>query len=210
MTVKKQINLAVLLSGSGTTLQNLIDRIGAGKLDAKILVVISSNPAAYGITRAKNYNIPVFVINPKDYNKNFNKFNDEIDKIIDNYNIDLQILAGFLWKRRVGDKYKNKIINIHPALLPKYGGQGMWGHHVHEAVLGAGDRESGATVHFVSDEYDKGPIILQEKTPVLPNDTVETLTERVQAAERRILPRAIQLIAEGKIRIKDRQIEIFK
>ena len=202
------INLAVLLSGSGTTLQNLIDHIKEGKLNAKICVVISSKPNAYGLVRAQQNNIPTFVVKPKDY-PDFKKFNEALWKVIRQYPIDLVVLAGFLSLIEVPPDFTNRIMNIHPALIPAFCGKGMYGHHVHEAVIKSGVKITGCTVHFVDEQYDHGPIILQEAVPVLDDDTPDTLAERVQAKERELYPKAIQLFAEGRLKVEGNRVRIL-
>lgn len=202
------INLAVLLSGSGTTLQNLIDHIKEGKLDAHISIVISSKPNAYGLVRAQQNQIPTAVVSPKDY-PDFKTFNDALWKIIRQYPVDLVVLAGFLSLIEVPPDFTNRIMNIHPALIPAFCGKGMYGHHVHEAVINSGVKITGCTVHFVDEQYDHGPIILQEAVPVFEDDTPETLAERVQAKEREIYPKAIQLFAEGRLKVEGNKVKIL-
>jgi phosphoribosylglycinamide formyltransferase-1 len=202
------INLAVLLSGSGTTLQNLIDHIKAGKLDAEIKIVISSKSNAYGLQRAQQHNIPTAVIRPKDYDS-FEAFNRALWNTIRQYTIDLVVLAGYLSLIEVPPDFTHRIMNIHPALIPSFCGKGMYGHHVHEAVIKAGVKITGCTVHFVDEQYDHGPIILQEAVPVLDDDTPETLAERVQAKERELYPRAIQLFAEKRLKVEGNKVRIL-
>ncbi len=202
------INLAVLLSGSGTTLQNLIDHIKEGKLDAKISVVISSKSTAYGLVRAEQNQIPTAVVRPKDY-PDFKSYNEALWKVIRQYTPDLVVLAGFLSLIEVPPDFTNRIMNIHPALIPAFCGKGMYGHHVHEAVINSGVKITGCTVHFVDEQYDHGPIILQEAVPVFDNDTPETLAERVQAKEREIYPKAIQLFAEGRLKVVGNKVIIL-
>lgn len=202
------INLAVLLSGSGTTLQNLIDHIKEGKLDAKISVVISSKSTAYGLVRAEQNQIPTAVVRPKDY-PDFKSFNEALWKVIRQYTPDLVVLAGFLSLIEVPPDFTNRIMNIHPALIPAFCGKGMYGHHVHEAVINSGVKITGCTVHFVDEQYDHGPIILQEAVPVFENDTPKTLAERVQAKEREIYPKAIQLFAEGRLKVVGNKVIIL-
>jgi len=202
------INLAVLLSGSGSTLQNLIDRIKDGTLDAEIKIVISSKTKAYGLQRAQQHNIPTAVIRPKDYD-NFHSFNKSLWDTIRQYPIDLVVLAGYLSLIQVPADFNHRIMNVHPALIPSFCGKGMYGHHVHEAVIQAGVKITGCTVHFVDEHYDHGPIILQEALPVLDNDTPETLAERVQAKERELYPKAIQLFAENRLKVEGNKVRII-
>jgi formyltetrahydrofolate-dependent phosphoribosylglycinamide formyltransferase len=189
------IRLGILLSGNGTTLQRFIDEITARNLDAKIAVVVSSRPNVLGIERARRARIPTEVVNWRTYGNN-EAFSAAVTDILERAQVDLVIQAGLLRKYLFPEKYKGRVLNVHPALLPKYGGQGMYGHHVHEAVLAAGETESGCTVHITDEEYDHGPIILQRTVPVLPDDTPDTLAERVQAAEREAYPEAVRIMQE--------------
>lgn len=200
--------LAVLLSGSGTTLQNLIDRIAVGELDAEIVCVVSSRPGVLGLERAEQHGIPNAVIARKDYS-DIQTFSKDMWDCITPYKPDLIVLAGFMSLLSVPAAYENRIINVHPALIPAFCGRGMYGHHVHEAVLDYGAKLSGATVHFVDEKYDNGPIILQEAVPVMEGDTPETLAERVQTMERKLYPKAIQLFAEGRLRVEGRQVRVL-
>lgn len=202
------IELSVLLSGSGTTLQNLIDHIEQGRLDARIACVISSRADAYGLERARSHGIPAFVVSRKAYAADADGFNAEIWRIIRDHRTDLVVLAGFMSLLHVPEEYTHRIMNVHPALIPAFCGTGLYGHHVHEAVIAYGAKVSGATVHFVDAEYDHGPIILQEAVPVLDDDTPDTLAERVMAKERELYPRAIQLFAEGRLRVEGRRVRI--
>lgn len=203
------LNLAVLLSGSGTTLQNLIDRIDAGELDARVAAVIASRADAYGLVRAQNHGIATAVIARKDY-KDADAFSADIWAEIRKHGVGLVVLAGFMSLLRVPEDFHNRIMNIHPALIPSFCGKGMYGRHVHEAVLAYGARVSGATVHFVDEHYDHGPIILQESVPVLDDDTPDALAERVQAKERELYPKAIGLFAAGRLRVEGRRVRILE
>jgi phosphoribosylglycinamide formyltransferase 1 len=187
--------IAVLLSGSGTTLQNLIDRIADGSLQAKIVCVISSKPDAYGIERAKRANLPVEVVSRKAFSS-IETFSDRIFQFCRESHAELIGLAGFLQLLKIPTDFVNRVINIHPALLPAFGGKGMYGHHVHEAVLKSGAKVSGCTVHYADNEFDHGPIILQRSVPVLENDTPDTLAARVFAEECIAYPEAIRMIAK--------------
>lgn len=190
------LRTVVLVSGSGSTLQNLIDLQERGELPIEIVYVISSRQDAYGITRALNHNIPTATVCRKDFSS-WKEFNTAVSKTVDQINPDLILLAGYMSKIELDDKYRGKVMNVHPALLPAFGGKGMYGHHVHEAVIASGTKITGATVHFVAGEYDTGPIILQKEVEVLADDTPETLAERVQAAEREIYSEAIRMYAAG-------------
>ena len=183
--------LAVLLSGSGTTLENLYGEIAAGRLHAKIEVVLSSAPAAYGLQRAAQRNTPAVTVDRTRF-KNWRDHAAAVWATLQPFEFDGVVLAGYICRLTVPPAWRGKILNVHPALLPKFGGKGMYGHHVHEAVLAAGERESGCTVHVVDDEYDHGPPLAQARVPIQPGDTADTLAARVQAAERALYPRVIQ------------------
>lgn len=200
--------LAVLLSGSGTTLQNLMDRIANGTLAAEIRCVIGSRRSAYGLERARTQGIPALALPRSDYPDNAS-FNRVVWEEIREYEADLVVLAGFMLLLDVPRDYTHRIMNMHPALIPAFCGQGMYGHHVHEAVLQYGAKVTGATVHFVDDQYDHGPIILQDTVPVLDNDTPDSLAGRVQELERSLYPRAIQLFAEGRLVVEERRVRIL-
>ncbi|HIJ65174.1 MAG TPA: phosphoribosylglycinamide formyltransferase [Candidatus Hydrogenedentes bacterium] len=201
--------LAVFLSGGGTTLQNIIDHIERGQLDAQISCVISSRAGAYGLERAKKHGIPAIAIPRKAYSDN-GSFNAAIWEEVRKYHVDLVVLAGFMSLLEIPKEYIGRILNIHPALLPSFGGKGMYGHHVHEAVLAYGAKVTGATVHFVDTEYDHGPVVLQGAVPVRDDDTPESLTERVQAKERELYVQAIQLFAEGRLRLEGRRVRVLE
>lgn len=173
-------NLVVFASGNGSTLQAIINSIQNHELEAQINLVVSDNPKSYALERAKESNIDTYIIQ----NKDFSKRDLELSNVLSNYSINLIVLAGYL--KMIGPKLLDKytIINTHPSLLPKFGGKGMHGMHVHEAVIQAKEQYSGATIHFVNQEYDKGNIISQTKVSVLPSDTAKTLSEKVQAAEK--------------------------
>ncbi len=189
------INLAVFASGSGTTLQAIIDSIETGKLDAKITIVVSNNPGAYALERARKANISTYVIT----SKGIENIDSELSEVLKDYEIDLIVLAGYL--RKIGDKLleKYRIINTHPSLLPKFGGKGMHGMHVHQAVIDAKESESGVTVHFVNGEYDSGSIIRQTTVPVLETDDAESLSAKVQKAEKIQLIEVLNNFSKGVI-----------
>ncbi|MBN2310788.1 MAG: phosphoribosylglycinamide formyltransferase [Candidatus Hydrogenedentes bacterium] len=199
------IKVAVLLSGSGTTLQNLIDRIERGELDASIACVVSSRKSAFGLERARNHGIPAVAVHRKDY-EDLDAFNRDIWEAVRRHEAELVVLAGFMSLLEIPKDFAGRVINIHPALIPSFCGKGMYGHHVHEAVIESGVKLTGVTVHFADDEYDHGPIILQDAVPVLDNDTPDSLAERVQAMERELYPKAIQLFAEGRVVLDGRRV----
>ncbi|RKX20135.1 MAG: phosphoribosylglycinamide formyltransferase [Candidatus Zixiibacteriota bacterium] len=188
------LKLAVFASGGGTNLQALIDACRSKAIGAEIRAVISNNSKAFALERAKKSGIDTFHISKKKY-PDENKYVQAIKDVLARYNIDLIVLAGYMKLLPVDivRNYYGRIINIHPALLPKYGGEGMYGLNVHKAVLQAGEKYSGATVHMVDERYDHGPILIQRRVPVLTNDTPETLAARVLEVEHKILPMAVSL-----------------
>jgi len=206
----EKINLAVLLSGGGTTLQNIIDRIEAGNLDANVSVVISSRADAYGLERAKNHGIPTLVVPSRDFKNCTESFSKTIFRHIDEHAADLVVMAGFMCLIRIPGKYLDRVMNIHPALIPAFCGKGHYGHHVHEAVLEYGAKVSGCTVHFADNIYDHGPVIVQKTVPVLEDDTPDSLAARVFEQECEAYPEAIQLFAEGNLKIDGRKVHILK
>jgi phosphoribosylglycinamide formyltransferase-1 len=187
-------NIAVLVSGGGTNLQALID---AG---IRISLVISSKADAFALERAKKAGIKTAIVPWADYKPDRKTFSEEILKLLLQNSTDLVVYAGFMviLDSLVCEAYKNKMINVHPALLPAFGGEGMYGLKVHEAALGRGVKISGATVHFVTEVCDGGPIIMQKAVDVYDGDTPEMLQKRVMEAEREILPRAVKLLCETK------------
>jgi phosphoribosylglycinamide formyltransferase 1 len=193
------LSIAVLISGGGTTLQNLIDRIATGALHARIVLVISSRADAYGVVRAKQAGLPIGIFSRRDF-PSTEAFSKTIFELCRQHGAELVCLGGFLHLLRIPKDFHGRVMNIHPALLPAFGGKGMYGRHVHQAVLAAGVKESGCTVHFVDNEYDHGPVIVQRRVPVLKDDTPETLAARVFEEECEAYPEAIRLYAEGKLR----------
>lgn len=191
--------IAVFISGGGTNLQSLIDASRAGRLYGDIVLVVSNNEDAYGLQRATKAGIDTFVYKFKDYESKEAAHTDLV-AVLENYRVEYIALAGYLklLPSPVIKKFKNRITNIHPALLPKFGGKGMYGHHVHEAVLAAGETESGATVHLVDEIYDNGKILEQKKVPVRTDDTPDTLAARVLEIEHEIYPMALDKLIRGK------------
>ena len=202
------MNLAVLASGSGTTLQNLIDRIASKSLDARIDIVIASRPDILALERAAKASIPAHIIDRKSFS-NSADFSQPIFKLVDEHRIDLVCLAGWLCMLNIPPRYENRVMNIHPALLPAFGGPGMYGRRVHEAVLAHGCKVSGCTVHFVDENYDNGPIILQRTCAVLENDTPDSLAHRVFEEEKIAYPHAIRLFQQGRLKITGRRVQIL-
>jgi formyltetrahydrofolate-dependent phosphoribosylglycinamide formyltransferase len=203
----QKLRIAVLLSGSGTSLENLFEHIEAGRLDAEVTLVVSSRAQAGGLERARRRGVPAHAVPRRDH-PDRTDFNDAIHALLDRHEVDLVALLGFLSPFQTRSRWSGRVINVHPALIPAFCGKGFYGHRVHEAVLEAGVKVTGATVHFADDEYDRGPIILQEAVPVLDDDTPDRLAARVQAAERRLVPEAIGLIAEGRITVEGRRVRI--
>ncbi len=205
----KKINLGVLISGSGGTLQNFIDKIEAGKLNANIHLVISSKSNVAGLGRARKHNIPTAVILRSNY-KDTDTFSQAITAELNKYPIDLITLAGFIHLYNIPEKYKGKVMNIHPGLIPAFCGHNYYGHKVHEAVINYGAKASGCTVHFADNVYDNGPIIIQRCVPVFEDDIPETLAARVFKEECEAYPEAIRLFAEGRLKIEGRKVRILK
>ena len=203
---QRPTRLGVLISGGGTTLMNILEYINQGRLNAEVAVVISSLSTVAGVEKAKNAGLNVKIIRKRDL-PNIDEFSKHIEKELVAANVDLVVQGGWLCLWKIPARYENRVMNIHPALLPSFGGQGMWGHYVHEAVLAAGCKISGCTVHFCTNEYDKGPIIVQRACEVKDNDTPETLADRVFEQERMAYPQAIGLFAEGKLLVQDGKVK---
>jgi phosphoribosylglycinamide formyltransferase 1 len=194
--------LSVLISAGGTTLQNLIDHIVDGRLCAEIAGVVSSRADVFGVERARRANLPVTVVERKPSAD----FSDRVFAAVRAANPDLVILAGWLHLLHIPPDFRHRVLNIHPSLLPAFGGQGMYGHHVHQAVLDYGAKLTGCTVHFADDTYDTGPIVVQKPVPVRDDDTAESLAARVYEAECEAYPEAIRLIAAGNWRVEGRRV----
>lgn len=194
--------LGVLVSGGGTNLQAIIDACNSGILKdiAEVAVVISNKIDAFGLERARKNNIPAIFVDRKKVNDG-TAYCEKLIEELKRYKVDLVCLAGFLLKLEPNfvKAFKGKILNIHPALLPKFGGKGMYGHNVHEAVLKSCEKESGATVHVVDEEFDHGPIVTQRRVPVLNSDTPEILAKRVLEVEHKIYPEAILKVIGSKL-----------
>lgn len=206
------MNIAVLVSGGGTNLQALIDAQDRGEIkNGKITVVIASNPNAYALERAKKAGIPSMVVSRKEYDSK-ESYDKALLSALDDKNIDLIVLAGFLsiLGEELVSKYRNKIINIHPSLIPLFCGDGFYGKKVHTAVLNSGVKVTGATAHFVNEITDGGAIILQKAVPVEQGDNEDILQYRVmRQAEWEILPKAVSLFCEGRIKINGNKTEII-
>ena len=204
------VRIAVLCSGGGTNLQALIDAQEAGQIDGKIVLVLSNASKAYALERARKHGIEAKFISKKQLGSDV-AFNDAILAELRRVRAELVVLAGYL--PIVGEQivraYEHRIINIHPALIPAFCGPGMYGHHVHEAVLAYGAKISGATTHFVDEQVDHGGVIMQESVPVLEDDTPDTLAARVLTVEHRILPESVCLFCAGKLGVDGRRVHVL-
>ncbi len=203
--------IAVLASGNGSNLQALLDAQGVGLLGGRVSLVFSNVPEAFALQRAEKENIETIALSSKEFIGSREEYDGELLEICRAKKIDLICLAGYMriLTPVLIRPYLYKMMNIHPALLPKFGGKGMYGHHVHEAVLAAGEAESGATVHFVTEGVDAGPIILQGSVKVEAGDTPETLAQRVLKVEHRLYPEAVRLFCEGKLKVGDGRVKIL-
>ena len=200
------VRLGVLISGTGRTLGNLIKLSQSGSLPAEIVVVISSSARATGLGFAAEAGIRAEVVDLRSLGPD--RFSGRIAEILRQGRVDLACMAGFLKLWHIPPDFQGRVMNIHPALLPDFGGPGFYGHKVHEAVLASGAGESGCTVHFADNEYDHGPIILQRRVPVLEEDTPESLADRVFEQELQAYPEAIRLYAAGRLKLKGRRVSI--
>ena len=205
---KGDLRVAVLLSGTGRTLENLIERTRVGELPLRFVQVISSRDGVRGNDVAATAGIPLTVL-PRRAFPSIPAFSEAVWTVLDPLAPDLILMAGFLCKIDVPDRYLGRIMNIHPSLLPLFGGRGLYGDRVHAAVLASGMRVTGCTVHFVDNDYDAGPIILQRCVPVLDGDSVESLARRVFTEEREIYPEAIRLFAAGRLQVEGRRVVVL-
>lgn len=205
----QKVRIGVLISGGGSNLQALIDEIDKGHINGEIAVVASDRKDAYGLERAKKHGIENIAIEKKEFSDRIHFFN-AINEMLMRYKVNFVVLAGFMTiiPKEFVEQYEGRIINIHPALIPSFCGDGYYGKIVHRAALDYGVKISGATVHFVDEKTDAGPIILQEAVPVMEDDTIETLAARVLKVEHRILPEAVKLYCEGRLRIEGRKVRI--
>ncbi|VTT99271.1 phosphoribosylglycinamide formyltransferase : Phosphoribosylglycinamide formyltransferase OS=Planctomyces limnophilus (strain ATCC 43296 / DSM 3776 / IFAM 1008 / 290) GN=Plim_1759 PE=4 SV=1: Formyl_trans_N [Gemmataceae bacterium] len=211
--------LVALISGGGTTLQNLIDRAAAGRLGVELVGVVSSKAGAFGVERARRAGVPFAIVERgRGGNGGGDKetrsgslspsFPERVWSAVRTFNADLVALAGWLHLLPIPADFRHKVLNIHPSLLPAFGGKGMYGRHVHEAVLEYGAKVSGCTVHFADDTYDTGPIVIQRSVPVVEGDTPDALAARVFEAECEAYPEAIELVAAGRVRVEGRRVVI--
>lgn len=201
----KPIRLAVLVSGGGTTLQNLLDRCVDGRLSARVVQIVSSVPGVQALERAAKAGVPAIVVTRKEAGS-LDEFSRRIFDSCRQAQADLVCMAGFLQLITIPDDFHGKVMNIHPALIPAFSGKGFYGRRVHEAVLESGARVTGCTVHFADNQYDHGPIILQRTVPVHDNDTPESLAARVFEQECEAYPEAIHLFAEGRLCVDGRRV----
>jgi phosphoribosylglycinamide formyltransferase-1 len=200
-----KLRLGVLVSGGGTTLQNFFERIDKGTLNADIVCVISSSRNAYALERVAQRNVPGLVVE-RSRHSGMADFSDAIFDILDEYDVGLVTLAGFLKLIRIPDSYAGRVMNIHPALVPSFCGEGMYGMKVHRAVVERGVKVTGCTVHFVDNVYDNGPIIIQKAVPIHDADSAEDIQKRVFEQEREAYPEAINLYAAGRLWIDGRRV----
>ncbi len=206
-----KLRLGVLVSGGGSNLQSIIDHCNSGYLPAEVAIVISSKEGVYALERAKRHNISYAVVDPKKFPTK-EAYEDELIKLLKSSNVGLVVLAGFLkvLSPHFVNAFQDKIMNIHPSLIPAFCGEGFYGERVHKAVLDYGVKITGVTVHFVDEGTDTGPIILQRAVPVLDDDTPEILAQRVLKEEHKIYPEAIKLFAQGRLQIHGRKVKIVK
>ena len=204
------VRIAVLCSGGGTNLQALIDAQEAGSIDGEIVLVLSNASKAYALERARKHGIEAKFISKKQAGSD-EAFNDAILAELRRAGAELVVLAGYLpiVGAQIVRAYEHRIINIHPALIPAFCGPGMYGHHVHEAVLAYGAKISGATTHFVDEQVDHGGVIMQASVPVLEDDTPDTLAARVLTVEHRILPESVRLFCAGKLGVDGRRVHVL-
>ena len=202
--------IAVVVSGGGSNFQAILDQISAGRISGEVVLVISDKPSAYALTRAQNAGIETWAYEKRQYTKP--ELEQKICDILEKYKVDFCVLAGYLsiLGASVIRKYPNKIINIHPSLIPSFCGMGFYGKHVHQGVLDYGAKVSGATVHFVDEGADTGPIILQESVKVMEDDDAQSLADRVLTVEHKLLPEAVRLMCEDAIQVNGRKVTIKK
>jgi len=202
------LRIAVLLSGEGTSLESLLERCAAGEVPGRVVAVLASKAEAGGLARAARRGVPAVAVPRKQY-RDVEAFNDALHAELERFEPDLVLLLGFLSPFELRGRYEGRALNVHPALIPAFAGKGFYGRRVHEAVLAAGAKVSGATVHFVDEEYDHGPIVLQRAVAVLDDDTPDALATRVHAVERELVAEAVRLFAAGRLRIEGRRVRIL-
>lgn len=207
----KLLRLGILASGRGSNFEAILRAIESGRLSAEARVLISNRKSAGALDVAARHGVPAAALTRKDFDSD-EAFDREILRLFQKHGVDFVVLAGYLRLLTpvLVREFPNRILNIHPALLPSFGGKGMYGHHVHEAVLAHGCKVSGVTVHLVNEQYDAGPIVLQRCVPVKEGDTPDTLAARVLVEEHRALPEALQLFAEERISVEGRRVHVRK
>ena len=205
------LRLAVLASGRGSNFQAILDAVDRRELDVEVAVCISDRPEAGALARAASRGIPTAVLHPKSYD-DYGRYTDDLLRTLEEHRSTFIVLAGYLKMipTEVVSAFRGRILNIHPALLPAFGGHGMYGRRVHEAVIEYGVHWTGATVHLVEEDYDTGPIVLQEIVPVYPDDTPDDVAARVLEVEHRIYPAAVRLFAQGRIALEGRRVRILE
>jgi phosphoribosylglycinamide formyltransferase 1 len=203
------LNIAIFASGRGSNFEALYRALTERRIDARIVAVISNNSDAGALALARSFQIPAFHVSGKQFATDREFVARQIE-LLQSLHVDLIVLAGYMKKidPALIALYNGRILNIHPALLPKFGGQGMYGHHVHEAVIAAGETESGATVHLVTDDYDRGPIVVQKRVPIGEGDTPESLAKKVLAVEHTLLADAVALFAADAVSIENNRVVI--
>lgn len=203
------MNIAVFASGRGSNFQAILKAIDDGRLPARVSLLISNNSNAGALEIARSQKIPAIHLSQKQFSSDI-AYEERLLELLKQHSVELIALAGYMKRvpARIIERYRNRILNIHPALLPAFGGPGMYGIHVHEAVLAAGVKASGATVHIVDEEYDKGPIVMQKTVEVLSGDTPETLAARVLPVEHEIYPKALAAFASNRVHIEGRKVWI--
>lgn len=202
------LKIAVLISGGGTTLRNLLEKIDAGELDVQVVGVVSSTPKARGLEIAAEAGIPSCVFETKSFD-GVGPFSEAVFEACRGYQAELVVMGGFLKLVAIPSDFEGRVVNIHPGLIPAFCGHGFYGHRVHQAVLDYGAKVSGCTVHFVDDHYDHGPIILQRVVEVAEDDTADTLAKRVFEAECEAYPEALRLYAAGRLQLEGRTVRVL-
>jgi phosphoribosylglycinamide formyltransferase 1 len=202
-TAGQPLRTGVLVSGGGRSLENLCARIADGRLTGiDVTVVVASRATSGALGRAATYGVPARVVRPVDYDRDAARHSDAVSAVLDEFRVDLVVLAGWLHFYLIPDRFARRVVNIHPSLIPAFCGKGYFGHHVHQAVLDFGAKVTGCTVHIADNEYDNGPIVLQRAVPVMEDDDADSLADRVFLAETEALPAALQLFADGRLQIE--------
>ena len=201
------MKIGVLISGTGRSLHNILNRIADGKLSTEVVLVIASTPNAKGLQYAEKANIPIRIIEKKDFATQ-ELFSESVFAACREFNVDYAVMGGYVKLLTIPKDFENRVLNIHPSLVPAFSGKGFYGSLVHEAVIKYGVKLSGCTVHFVNNEYDRGPVILQKAVPVLETDTPDSINDRVFETECIAYPEALQLLADKRITVEGRRVRI--